>query len=511
MPIVVAGDTCKFITGYTTAGNAQADYGKNVWLAQSFPISATSRLLRCPFLLWDSACGNIKYFALRHALADGTPTGANIAETHISPQTQNTYPPGKWLLIDFMSFPNLTAGQYALLAYVPDAHFTTDQHIAAQATPRLYTGGKAFRSTDSGATWSEIPNTNLLFQIWGWEEPPPPPPQDAIGNWYQDVPAYPTPAPDFTITTVTNIKVHQFLRWTLVPPQKHIVPLIVRGATAGTYIDQCFVSYHDVEQNELGDTLTHTFTFTDWPVCQTRYYYLWATKLAQLMPSASPIYTKHRLTPPPPTIVKIYSDPGHLLTTVDGAVYRNGTNLTWPDLHDGVGTVREYIQLRYYVWLSGASAGNRWTMLQRHKATFNLACIPLGSTIEAVSYYFWPSVKACSFSVKPTFALYIPPAPPWNDVVTSDYQGMLSTAISTLLTYDEILTSAFNHHDILPAYLSLFQPGQLARIAQRIANWDAGNSPPPWWGAKNAYICCRTVDYTDPTQRPYLQISYYPP
>lgn len=311
MPIVVAGDKAKFITGYTPDGNSQVDFGKNVWLAQSFPLAALYHLFRCPFKFWDNDAGHVKYFALRHALADGTPTGANIAESHKAAQQDSKNSPGTWLLIDFDSFPLLTAGNYALLAYVPDAHFTTSQHISAQSTPRLYANGKAFRSTDSGATWTEIPNTNLLFQIWGYQPPPAPPPPDAIGNWYQTNLTYILTASGYRIITTTNIPVHQFLRWTITPPQKHVKPVIMRGTVAGTYIDQCFVVYYDIEQVEPGDTFTHTFIAEPWPVCQTRYFYFWATKLAQLMPSASPIYEKHRTAPTYTPICYSTPNPGN--------------------------------------------------------------------------------------------------------------------------------------------------------------------------------------------------------
>ena len=309
MPIVVAGDKANFITGYTVDGNSQVDFGNNIWIAQSFPLDASYHVFRCPFLFWDSEAGHIKYFALRHALADGTPTGPNLFETRKSAQPNSGHSPGSWYLIDFDSMPLLAAGNYALLAYVPDAHFTATQHISAQSTPRLYADGKAFRSTDSGTTWSEIANTNLLFQIWGWQPPPAPPLDPAIGNWYQEAPAYSPPAPCVTIITTTNIKVHQFMRWSLVLPQRHVKPIIVRGAVAGTYIDQCFVSYQDAEQQEPGDTLTHTFILCDWPICQTRYYYLWATKLAQLMPSASPIYSYHRISIGPPALERVILEP----------------------------------------------------------------------------------------------------------------------------------------------------------------------------------------------------------
>jgi hypothetical protein len=511
MPIVTAGDTCNFITGYTADGNAQADYGKNVWLAQSFPLSAIYRILRCPFKLWDTQCGNIKYFALRHALADGTPTGANIAETHLSVQSSNTSSPGKWLMIDFMSFPNLTAGQYALLAYVPDAHFTNGQHISAQAVPRLYTQGKAFKSTDSGATWAEIPNTNLLFQIWGWQEPPAPPPLDAIGNWYQDIPVYPPPAPNFTIVTTTNIKVHQFLRWSITPPQRHVRPVIVRGAVAGTFIDQCFVVYYDVEQNEPGDTLIHTFTFTDWPVCQTRYYYLWATKLAQLMPSASPIYTKHRLAPPGPITIKIYSDFDHGLTTCDGAAERSTLRDTWPQIHDGFANNAWTINQYANIYIRTTSLGLRFTNMQRQIMTFSLASIPLGATILSAQYVTWGIAKQDDNDNQPRIAVFQSYPVSNNDVVIADYQRTSATPLSNIINYANFNVGGWNTFTLTPAGIALLIPGQITRLAVREAKYDAPNTSPPSRSGPIMLFRISHVEYSDATKRPYLEVTYLAP
>jgi hypothetical protein len=308
MPLVEAGSKVNFITGYTADANDHIDYGHNVWVAQSFPIAATSRIFRCSFRQWSTEVGMPYYYALRHALADGTPTGENIAETHISPQIKETSSPGKWYHIDFTSFPELTPGNYALLAYAQAAHFTTGQHHGAQSNPRLYLPGKAFRSTNSGSTWAEIPDTNSLFQIWGYQEPPPPPPPDAIGNWLLTSITYQLTTAGMLITLTTDIPCHLFKRETTTVPQKHVNPIVTRGAVIGTYIDQCFVAYTDIEQQEQADTLIHTFVQEPWPCDETRWFYFWGTKLLALMPSASPIFNYTRICPP--TLSSCTNGPG---------------------------------------------------------------------------------------------------------------------------------------------------------------------------------------------------------
>ena len=97
----------------------------------------------------------------------------------------------------------------------------------------------------------------------------------------------------YTVTCYTNNPAHLFLRWTTTTPQKHIHSKIVRGAPVGTYIDQCFVVYTDVEQNEPGDTWTHTFTLDPWGYCETRWFYFWGTVSGVTSPSASCILSFH--------------------------------------------------------------------------------------------------------------------------------------------------------------------------------------------------------------------------
>jgi hypothetical protein len=112
---------------------------------------------------------------------------------------------------------------------------------------------------------------------------------------------YTITATGIQVICYSNNPCHLWLRWTNIVPQKHVITRIVRGAPIGTYIDQCFVVYTDVEQQELGDTFTHTFILEPWPVCETRWFYFWGTVEGQLSPSRSAIFSYHRISPPFPT------------------------------------------------------------------------------------------------------------------------------------------------------------------------------------------------------------------
>ncbi len=114
-------------------------------------------------------------------------------------------------------------------------------------------------------------------------------------------------ATGFKITTTTDVPCHQWLRHTLKKPWSHPKPVSRRGLFMMYDARFCFVAFEDIEQNEEGDTTTHTFTWPGWTVCQTRYFYFWATIAIYFSPSTSCIFSLHYQLPPP-LILKQYHD-----------------------------------------------------------------------------------------------------------------------------------------------------------------------------------------------------------
>jgi len=128
--------------------------------------------------------------------------------------------------------------------------------------------------------------------------------------------AYANSADGVIITVTTNNPCHLWLRISDHMPQKHLHAAESRGALVQTYIDQCFVAYTDIEQQELGDTYTHTFAVAPWPVCTLKWFYFWGTVAGQLSPSASPIFAYHKKTQPlEPTWILIIDEPWTSITT----------------------------------------------------------------------------------------------------------------------------------------------------------------------------------------------------
>lgn len=55
----------------------------------------------------------------------------------------------------------------------------------------------------------------------------------------------------------------------------------------------CFTVYEDNEQEEAGDTLTHTFIKPAWSYCTTKYFYLWGKVSGVTCVSTSPPFHYH--------------------------------------------------------------------------------------------------------------------------------------------------------------------------------------------------------------------------
>lgn len=102
------------------------------------------------------------------------------------------------------------------------------------------------------------------------------------------------------IHATCDIPCHLWLRWTQHEPWIHTTPETRRGLIVMRNPRFCFTVYADVEQNEAGDSETHTFDIHDWPVCETRWFYLFGTVNLELSPSESAVFEYHRLAWPGP-------------------------------------------------------------------------------------------------------------------------------------------------------------------------------------------------------------------
>lgn len=120
-------------------------------------------------------------------------------------------------------------------------------------------------------------------------------------NWFLNAYEEQLKPTGYIIACGTNVPCHQWLFWTTNCPWRHKVAGQRRGLLEAWDTYWCFDYFKMVEQNEPGDTLTHTFNLFDWPICQTRWFVMKAEVAGAPSPSITPIFKLHHKgdwTPP---------------------------------------------------------------------------------------------------------------------------------------------------------------------------------------------------------------------
>jgi hypothetical protein len=212
--------------------------------------------------------------------------------------------------------------------------------------------------------------------------------------------------------------------------------------------------------------------------------------------------------PQPP--LRIYSDPGSGLVTVDGAVGRNDSSMLWPDAHDGPGTIAAPSNPILNATISGSYywVYHHWRAIVRSIMTFNKALIPPGADVTKATFNFYIYQCYDNLGCQPQWALVTsnPVAP--NNLIPADYQHLGMVAISTVLDYAPGLNGTWQSMEVLPAYLSLVQPGGILQIGFREMKYDAANFEWPGQAGASSGLEITSVDFPTPGLWPYLEVTY---
>ncbi|MBA7527947.1 hypothetical protein ES705_20129 [subsurface metagenome] len=128
------------------------------------------------------------------------------------------------------------------------------------------------------------------------------------------------------IRVTTDVPSHLFLRLSLKKPLVHMKPSIRRGVAFAEDVRFCFTVFEDNAQVEPGDTINHTWWKNNWPVCTTKWLYVWGSRAGEVCVSTTAPFKfhndgiapvppvgllfiepwTHHLPPPPPLVQLLY-------------------------------------------------------------------------------------------------------------------------------------------------------------------------------------------------------------
>ncbi|MBA7543093.1 hypothetical protein ES705_35419 [subsurface metagenome] len=112
------------------------------------------------------------------------------------------------------------------------------------------------------------------------------------------------------IRVTTDVPSHLFVRLSRQEPRIHMQPSIRRGVAFAEDVRFCFTVFEDNEQNEWGDTLEHTWWKESWPVCTTKWLYIWGMRAGETCISTTAPFQYHNTgIEPVPTWGLIFHEP----------------------------------------------------------------------------------------------------------------------------------------------------------------------------------------------------------
>lgn len=512
MPLVQAAANVRSYSENLDPYNVSWLMGKNIYFAQTFPLTAGNRLFRTCFQVCCHTPFDPWQYSIRATDGAGKPLAVDLTmkeRTSTNSAICNANRPG-WQCMDW-PFDSYSAGTYALVLARPGSPDTQRAEMHGITPATTTAAHKTWRSLDYGATWTEIANTELSHAVYGYTPPPDPPPPAAVGNWYITSIVQTLTPSGYQIVVTTNVPAHLFLRWTLAPPGQHIKTVMARGAPVQKIIDQCFVATTDVNQAEDGDTLTHTFLLEPWPVCQTRWFYFWGVRVMYRQPSVSPIYEKHRYAPPTPLTAYFYTMRYKNLGAQDTWTNRIANDL-WPALRAGAGTTGLYSSFAYMdLTVKSSSTLNKFDNLCRIHTTFNTSTLGAGVTIVAarLKLYLTEMLQTLSLSSTAVVAAIYPID--YDDMKEVDHARIYREALSDFRSFPSLTLNAYNTFTFNALGLTKIAKTGMTLIGVQEGTYDLPNVSPTWLSNKANRARFATADTLLLAQTPRLEVDYFPP
>ncbi|MBA7671810.1 hypothetical protein ES703_79973 [subsurface metagenome] len=309
----------------------------------------------------------------------------------------------------------------------------------------------------------------------------------------------------FTIILTTDVPCHLWLRHTDIKRRFHPLGRGERGMRNLTDIRFCFVAYKDIEQDEIGDTTIHTFTWLDWVICTKRWFYFWGTSMGLTIPMTSAIFSLHYKGAIITT--KFYPDAHPEVTCQDGHVLKySPPGASWSYLHDAPDGNRINQGLSFlYTGVSSNTDLDKWFCIYRAFLLFDTSSIPAGAEILSATLATH-GLTGKEFEAIPSLGLYTS-SPASNTVLDyPDYSKVGTTLLAPSISFNDLpgITGDWAIFTLNPAGIANIIKGGISKFSMRL-NWDADNSPPPWEYNRRDVWNCASAEIT---HKPYLEVKY---
>lgn len=305
----------------------------------------------------------------------------------------------------------------------------------------------------------------------------------------------------FKITATTDVPCHLYCRMTKVEPEEHSKPTFRRGIQLSGDVRFCFVVYEDNEQDEAGDTLTHTFLKGDWPICEHRWFYFVGEIINVPSVSQSCIFHFHFPAPPPeppPPIHRVFFAQGNNRTIKSNAP---GWAACWAG--NALAVLGNYAPPNYVIMPGVELTVSFWA----YRAFLTYDTTPMADTAKIQSAYLdiFPFWHRRTSSIGFPY-LQITKGHQSDPVVIGDwFTQNAETLVLGQIDYDDLVNGTYNPIALNSYGLAHINPAWLTRFCLR-AELDVINFP-PFLGANWVWFYS---EQKGPGYLPALHVYYYP-
>ena len=191
----------------------------------------------------------------------------------------------------FMSPAVLSKGTtYAIVAYLSEPAVIGAVNLAYNDNFGAYPRGLRLHKGGAEIDWVKHGSDDHYFCEFGTPPLPKPEPEPPIEHFAIPGIYYTHWDIGLTIRITTSVPCHLTLYHTDKKPLKHHTSRIVRGLSVPWRTYFCFVAWQEVEQEEIGDSLYHTFELPDWLEGQKKWFTFRGEVNTISSPSVGPIF-----------------------------------------------------------------------------------------------------------------------------------------------------------------------------------------------------------------------------
>lgn len=201
----------------------------------------------------------------------------------------------------------------------------------------------------------------------------------------------------------------------------------------------------------------------------------------------------------------IYPNANPETVSVDGTVYRYGSNETWSSIRDGGGTGASDSINTFYSLLQTGTTTSRYASISRGILLFDTSALTSEANISqnVVSIY----ATAIDVEISGWYSHIAGSNPQSNTALApSDYSNIYRTSFSSII-HSSISSVAYTNFTENGSGISAVSKTSVSKRSVQIS-WDIENSAPTWGSNKYTGLTAYSVDYTGTANDPKMVTTY---